>query len=174
MEEKNERLRELDESLTKLHAKKEKYDNRKDEVDQKMSNLKSEEIVQGLQRKAEYKDSMDAAERMMIRSKRAVDGADTNVKDMKKERDNQKRLLEGGEGKSHIGDAKREWTKRSWRCSRRKAKYEKARDEKSAFEKAQREAMDRINAAETGAERSPVEFMARSKAKISKKRRLRN
>merc|ERR1711959_751145 len=82
VEEKNERLRELDESLTKLHAKKEKYDNRKEEVDQKMSNLKSEEIVQGLQRKTEYKDSMDAAERMMIRSKRAVDGADTNVKDM--------------------------------------------------------------------------------------------
>ena len=49
-----------------------------------MSNLKSEEIVQGLQRKTEYKDSMDAAERMMIRSKRVLDGADTNVKDMKK------------------------------------------------------------------------------------------
>ena len=65
-----------------------------------MSNLKSEEIVQGLQRKTEYKDSMDAAERMMIRSKRAVDRADTNVKDMKKERDNQKRLLEGEKEKA--------------------------------------------------------------------------
>ncbi len=148
VEEKNERLRELDESLTKLHAKKEKYDNRKDEVDQKMSNLKSEEIVQGLQRKTEYKDSMDAAERMMIRSKRAVDGADTNVKDMKKERDNQKRLLEGEKEKA-ISATQNVSGQNDAALLAAKAKYEKARDEKSAFEKAQREAMDRINAAET-------------------------
>ena len=139
MERKNERLRELDESLTKLHAKKEKYDNRKDEVDQKMSNLKSEEIVQGLQRKTEYKDSMDAAERMMIKVKRAVDGADTNVKDMKKERINQKRLLEGEKEKAISATQNVSGQNDVALLSPlAKAKYEKARDEKSAFEKAQK------------------------------------
>ena len=58
--------------------------------------------------------------------------------------------------------------------ARGKAKYEKARDEKSAFERHKEKQWIGSMQQRQSAERSPVEFMARSKAKISKKRRLRN
>ena len=94
IEEANAQLQQFDAQLKARGAKKEKYENKRKELGEEVEKIKSQEIGQALLRKQEYTDSMKTAERMMISAKRAMDGAEANVKDKVKERDNQKRLLE--------------------------------------------------------------------------------
>ena len=81
IEEANAQLQQFDAQLKARGAKKEKYENKRKELGEEVEKIKSQEIGQALLRKQEYTDSMKTAERMMISAKRAMDGAEANVKD---------------------------------------------------------------------------------------------
>ena len=99
---------------------------------------------------------------MMISAKRAMDGAEANVKDKVKERDNQKRLLETEKEKAV--SATQNASGQNDAALLAKAKYEKARWEKEAFETAVKEVNERVTKADFALEISLIEFAAKSKA----------
>jgi len=143
----NKEVQECDARIVSSNTKKEKYEDEIKEYSEKVESLTNEEIGQALQRKIEYKDSMDTAERHMISAKRALDGAEANVKDKKKERDNQKRLLET-EKERAVSATQNVSGQNDAALIAAKAKYEKAYEEKEAFERAVKEVNDRVSEAE--------------------------
>lgn len=147
IEEANAQLQQFDAQLKARGAKKEKYENKRKELGEEVEKIKSQEIGQALLRKQEYTDSMKTAERMMISAKRAMDGAEANVKDKVKERDNQKRLLETEKEKA-VSATQNASGQNDAALLAAKAKYEKARGEKEAFETAVKEVNERVKKAD--------------------------
>ena len=147
IEEANAQLQQFDAQLKARGAKKEKYENKRKELGEEVEKIKSQEIGQALLRKQEYTDSMKTAERMMISAKRATDGAEANVKDKVKERDNQKRLLETEKEKA-VSATQNASGQNDAALLAAKAKYEKARGEKEAFEMAVKEVNERVTKAD--------------------------
>jgi structural maintenance of chromosomes protein 6 len=128
----NDKLQEIDTALEKMSEKKDAHEARKLEAEEKAEKFHQGELKVALEKKEEYKEAMQAAERLVTSGNRSLIEATTNVKEKKRNRDNQKKLVEDEKDKA-ISMTQNVSGKHEAGLIAAKAKLEKLQNEKENF-----------------------------------------